>query len=463
MIRFARLFFGLSGFLICMQTPVAAEEGFAEGFKAALSKGPPAAAASLAEGQLALNPDDRTARFALGTAQFLSAVEALGQDLYRHGFNTDQFAYSLTMFTGRLSVPIPPNPAPEPVTFAALQRVLSDFADRLVQAEATLAAVPPGPVTLPLDLAAIRLDLNADGTVTDAEALGPLIRVSLRVSFPNGQSTFNFDESDVFWLRAYCHLLAGITDALLAHDWSEALDKTLHDLFPQAALTSAPLGEQLADQIARWGNGTEPEDFYDTHGYWTEDLSDPLYQEWIQSEQGLKWQDAQRTYYALFGSSIADAVAFVHLAHWKVIAPERMQSSRNHLLQMIAMSRANWASILAETDDTFEWLPGPQQQSWVPRMVVRRSTVDGWHRFLDQFEGVLEGRLLMPHWRFDRDRGINVRRMFEEPRTFDPVMLLQGVDALPYLEAGAMADDATASTAFRILDEGFLAYFIWFN
>lgn len=464
MMRIARFIVLSSTVLIGTLARADAEEGFAEAFMEALSNGPPAAGAALAEARLASDPGDRTARFALGTAQFLSAVEGLGRDLYRHGFATGRLSVAGSgMGLGLPRFAEQPTATPEPVTFAALQRVLADFGDRLMQAEATLAEVQPGPTVLPLDLAAIRLDMNGDGTVTDAEEIGPMIRGALGLSFPPEHSTFNFDESDVFWLRGYCHLLAGMTDFLLAYDWSQALDETMHNLFPEASLGSAPLGREFAGQLERLFNAEPARSFYEAYGYYAEDPADPLYAEWASSEEGQRWLDAERIQNALMFGAISDAVAFVHLTRWPVIAPERMRSSRDHLLQMIAMSRANWNSILAETDDDLEWVPGPEQTSWVPRLVVQRWTVDGWNRFLDQFEGVLEGRLLIPHWRFDRTRGLNVRRMFDEPRTFDPVMLLQGFGALPYLEPGTMADDATADTAFRILNQGFLGYFIWFN
>ena len=96
-------------------------------------------------------------------------------------------------------------------------------------------------------------------------------------------------------------------------------------------------------------------------------------------------------------------------------------------------------------------------------MRVTDELVTSWYGFLDGFEGVLEGRLLLPHWRFQGDRGLNIRRMMEEPRRFDLLMVLHGTGALPYIEEGKLAEGSTMQNAENILFGGLLAYFLWFN
>lgn len=142
--------------------------------------------------------------------------------------------------------------------------------------------------------------------------------------------------------------------------------------------------------------------------------------------------------------------------------PDRMRSGRAHLLKMIALSRENRARIGAETDDKRESVPGPAQTGIFERMRVNEGTVANWHMFLDEFEAILEGRRLIKHWRF-ATRGVNLRRMFEEPRRFDPVMIAQGSAVLPYLEKGDLVTGEFAGDMFDLFEGGFLAYFIWFN
>ena len=117
--------------------------------------------------------------------------------------------------------------------------------------------------------------------------------------------------------------------------------------------------------------------------------------------------------------------------------------------------------VLAETDDRREWIPSPKQSGVISRMRVNADRVAGWQKFLDEFEAILQGRKLIPHWRFEQ--GINLRRFFLEPRTFDIVMLALGPAALPYLEDGPTASGETWRHIVRLFEGDFFRYFIWFN
>lgn len=87
--------------------------------------------------------------------------------------------------------------------------------------------------------------------------------------------------------------------------------------------------------------------------------------------------------------------------------------------------------------------------------------VTGWQRFLDEFEAVLQGKKLIPHWRFDQ--GVNLRRIFLEPTTFDIVLLIQGSAAVHYLEDGELSSGETWDQITRIFGGDFFRYFVWFN
>ena len=94
-------------------------------------------------------------------------------------------------------------------------------------------------------------------------------------------------------------------------------------------------------------------------------------------------------------------------------------------------------------------------------MEVTQERIDGWNNFLDEFEAILQGKKLIPHWRFDE--GINIYRFFHEPRTFDIVLLIQGSAALPYLEEGELTTGETWNRIETLLGGDFFRYFIWFN
>ena len=146
-----------------------------------------------------------------------------------------------------------------------------------------------------------------------------------------------------------------------------------------------------------------------------------------------------------------------------MVEPERAASARLHLLSMIELSRESWRRIYAETDDDAEWIPSPSQTGRFRNLRVTDEIVQGWHGFLDEFEALLNGAKLVRHWRFAGDRGVNIRRMFTEPRRLDPVMIAAGPGALPYIEEGAVIDSDTVGTLFDIIGDGFFAYFVWFN
>ena len=97
----------------------------------------------------------------------------------------------------------------------------------------------------------------------------------------------------------------------------------------------------------------------------------------------------------------------------------------------------------------------------LPGLRVTEKRVKGWQSFLNEFEVVLQGRKLIPHFRFDK--GINVRRLFLEPRTFDPVLLIQGNGAVPYLEDGEKTTADTWQSILQLFEGNFLGYFFWFN
>ena len=59
--------------------------------------------------------------------------------------------------------------------------------------------------------------------------------------------------------------------------------------------------------------------------------------------------------------------------------------------------------------------------------------------------------------------GVNLKRVFEEPTTFDLVLWLQGSAALPYIEDGPVADAATWESIATTMSGDFMTYFVWFN
>lgn len=429
--------------ILCAQVAAAQETSdFNAAFEARLLAADIGGAIALAEDRLAAAPDDRQAQFALGTAEFLDAVENLTQALYRQGLNStehDPFP-SLLGFGVRslpfLRLPVPRNPAPEPFSADILRQDFLAFSADLARANASLAQVQPGDVILRLDIGKAALDMDGNGRADPNERLQTVIAAVafLEADPVKGFPIFAFDAADVVWLQGYSELLLGITDMILAHDWRDTVDYTFTTAFPAGDLRGAPMARAWSDAVAVLGKGGQ-------YGPWGSTAMN-----------------------AIQFAEPADLVAFIHLWRWPVLEPERLHTARLHLLKMIDLSRRNWELILAETDDDHEWIPAPwRQRPQFDRLVVTQEIVDGWADFLNQAQAVLEGRLLIPHWRFVGERGLNVMRMFEEPQTLDPLLLITGSGALPYLEDGPRAPGSTMSTGMNIVSGGLLAYFLWFN
>jgi hypothetical protein len=198
---------------------------------------------------------------------------------------------------------------------------------------------------------------------------------------------------------------------LLAHDWHESFDASFHIFFPRA---HSPFQEALAPP----GEG------------------------FLTSE-----------------TAIADLISFLHI-RWPVTEPARMAAVRDHLKQVTALSRQDFAAILAEKDNDHEWVPSPTQIGAAGSPVTAEQ-IAAWYRVLDEFDALLDGKKLMPHWRMKQ--GVNLRKVFEEPRPFDFILWITGPGALPYVEDGPVLTSAEWRDVIRAFDGQFGSYAIWFN
>ncbi|MFQ5624313.1 MAG: hypothetical protein ACE5FS_13075, partial [Paracoccaceae bacterium] len=402
--------------------------------------------------QARISEQGDAARFAYGLTLFFEAVEGLSADLYRYGLTGRGVDIPFVRF------PVPINPSPDPIDYARFRAVLQDFEDRLARSEKVLGEITDPDIQLPLRPVLARLDLDGNSFYETHERLAHVffpitfgrfiepdresrlwqeldhsIKAGDPSTFENLDIIFvlyGLDSADAVWLQGYCHLLSAMVDILLAHDWEDSFNQSFHVFFPRSDLPYSALNEVFE----------KPDEFTGFVG--THDVAVAF-----------------------------DIASFAVHSPWKVVEPGKMRAARGHLKAMIATSRRSWDLILGETDTlrteprprgaTVEWISAPDQHQPAWRGRVTKPVVDGWLKFLDAFEAMLDGVLLIPHWRFDE--GINVRRMFEDPRPLSPILLIQGADALPYLEDGPMADGAYMEEIMMLLDGDLLGYFIWFN
>jgi hypothetical protein len=374
----------------------------------------------LAEGEKAVNealnanPNDDRVRLGLGVVQFLRAVEARMQALHRYGYRADLGAGFLPVS----NLPVPPNADPKPLDYLGLRAFLQDWVNDLRKTEATLARVKDPQVKLPLHFGLIRLDFNGDGRRDEEETLWKIYARFNRNTAITAEEArgfvIAFDRGDVDWLRGYCHFLMAAGELVLAHDFSELFSNTAHVFF----------------------RGVKPRFPFLSGG-----------------------REGGRG----FGEFL-DLIAMIHLIRLPVAEPARLKVVVEHLQAMGDLSRSSWKAILAETDDDHEWIPNPKQATVVPGGQVTPEMVEGWTTFLDEFQEILAGRKLLPFWRGTNGRvGINLRRVFTDPRTLDLVLWVQGTAAAPYLEEGQVTSSEVWQRLNRVFRGEFIGFALWFN
>jgi hypothetical protein len=392
-----------------------------------LGQGKLVASASHFREAVGKQPSDHTARLALGLTEFLQALEFLGNANYRFGV----FNNSLTEELLLVRLPVPENPKPDQVSYGELRDVVAQFQQRLRAAEKTLAEVNTSDVYLPLYLGRVRLDLNGDGAMADEETLWRLMRVvSPQVEQAQGEAfSLGVDGADVHWLRGYCHFLQAACDVILAHDERQLFERCGHLVFPN--IQTPFLAPKDRVRIGEF---------------------DPR--------------------------TISDLIAAFHLIRFPVSSPERMRAAHEHLLSMVHESRRCWERALAERDDRNEWIPNPDQKG-VLQVAVPREMVTGWSEVLDEIERVLKGEKLIPYWRDnsswlfgfggdepnlpERGRGVNLRKIFYEPKEFDLILWIQGTGVESFLEEGPLSTPQAWTRMTQVFEGQFFGFAVWFN
>ncbi len=356
---------------------------------------------------------DPEARMALGFAQFMHSVERLVQGLHRYGLKSPT-----NPFLPIIRVPVPTNRQAEALDYSKLRALYQTLLDDLAATRATLAAIPSSSAKIVLDLNAVKI--NPGSVVT-----GPQNAMGLRdvIGAMGGRTGANgaaaswevaFDYSDTLWLAGYSHVLSAMIEFVMAHDWEKTYDATAHLFFdgarpPKDFLPAAPLDAMNA-----------------------------------------------------MGGGVADQIAFLHLMQWPAGDKVRMSAARGHLKSMIATSRQTWKAVLAETDDDREWLPSPTQHSRaVPSLPITADLVESWHKVLDEFDALLDGRALLAHWRFKK--GVDLKMFFEEPKPFDLVLAITGHGMTPFLKDGPVLDGTAWSRWNGLFRSNFLGYAFFIN
>ncbi|UYO00761.1 MAG: hypothetical protein KIT02_06015 [Devosia sp.] len=369
--------------------------------------------------------------FGLGLIETISSYESLAQALYRHGAiapSTPAAAFLLGMESDT-SPNRPANPDPEPLTYEGLRTILEEFVAGLDRARSAFdVAAVGGEYVLTIDPLRVRIDLDGDGLLGESETLAALLRDldAFDAPVPSGKTktkgeaalpdtTVGFDRADAIWFAGYSQVTAIPFDFLLAHDFSQFFEAAMHRIFPEADL---PMQDHAR------GSGTLMMD-----------------------------RDSD--------AFIADMVAAIHTADFPVTDSERLAGVLGRMKAVTELSRQNWAAIQLETDDNRELVPSPGQTSIVPDHAVTQEVVDAWMETLDTVDLILDGELLIPHWRFEQ--GFSLKAYFETATETDLVMLFTGQGALPFLRDGAVADEDSFAAGNAVFGDNWPNFIVWFN
>ncbi|MEY4984978.1 MAG: hypothetical protein RIR62_3244 [Pseudomonadota bacterium] len=361
------------------------------------------------EARLAALPAPAPAeRFALGGVRFLRAIEGTFQTRYRSGLQDPTGMVPLL----RLDQGSAPDAVFAPGDVAQLFREASDG---LAAARAPLDGLAGGAeFALEIRLADLWFDVNADGARTPDEDLLPLVGPAVM-----GWRWFDrdpaapapvirFDRADAAWLAAYTHLLQGVADLVLAYD-------------PTDALTRVAASQAAMDAIAP-----------------------PVFEEMFQLTPAV------------------DAIWVMLEALEQEPDAARMASARDHFLAMVAENRTFWATVAQETDDDAEWLPKDGQTSALG-LQLPAGTGATWLAVLADGEALLKGEKLVPYWRMSEGGGVNLARVFSEPRPVDLKDWIQGEGALPYLDKGPLVSGESWNSFSAMLGGDAMLFAIWLN
>jgi hypothetical protein len=348
-----------------------------------------------------------------GVWQFKTAIEHLGQSLYRFGLAAPDRSQAIMLPI--LRMPVPVNPKPDKITYADFRKILETLVLDLDASEQSLAKLGDADFKLPIDLATVNFDFDQDGKTSTLETL-PAVLAGLMPATDTAMPTkmmVHFDTADIYWLRGYSRFISGFAQFLLAHNFEQSFNGTFHIFFPSSGIE---LGNKL---------------------------------------------NANRSTAPYVDAEIGDLVALIHLINWPVVEPERLADVRVRLSAMAKLSPLSWAAARAETDNDFEWLPNAKQTAALTSGTNTDEVIDGWTAVMAEFDDVLNGKKLMPHWRFDK--GMNVKRFFETSKRFDLVLMITGTDAVNYLEEGPISSSTKWNELMRTFQGNFLGYALWFN
>jgi len=320
--------------------------------------------------------------FALAGLRFLGGVEAALQLRWQTGIRADWSELPI------LRLPIPENPTARPFVPADFTALITGLDADMEAAREALARLGDGPFALDIRLADLWFDIDGNGQRGKGEDIGSVAGLTLgggrMVNAAAADPVITFDTADAAWLSAYTNFLSGFASVTLAYDPEPAIQRVM---------------DSSAAIYALWGD-TPPPNALDM----------------------------------MFGRQV-DRIAMVLHALSKTPDKALAADAHAHFLAMITENRRFWSLVALEEDNHNEWVPNARQVSGLG-VFVPPETGERWLAVLAEAERALKGEVLIPHWRYGAEAGINLKRAFEDPPAVDLVTWIQGEGLLPYAEKG---------------------------
>ncbi|MCU0827620.1 MAG: hypothetical protein MUE52_09490 [Tabrizicola sp.] len=320
--------------------------------------------------------------FALAGLRFLGGVEQALQLRWQTGIRADWSELPI------LRLPIPENPAARPFEPSDFTALITGLDEDMEAARAALTQLGDKPFALEVRLPDLWFDINRNGSRDEGEDMASVAGLTLGggriMAVAVEDPVIRFDTADAAWLSAYSHFLSGFAATALAYDPEPAIKRVM---------------DSTAAIYALWGD-TPPPNAMDM----------------------------------MFGRQV-DRVAMVLFALSKTPDKTLAADAHAHFLAMIQDNRRFWSQVALETDNDREWVPNDTQVSGLGIMTPP-GLGERWQAVLADAEKLLKGEVLIPHWRFGAEAGINLKKAFENPPAVDLVTWIQGEGLLPYAEKG---------------------------
>lgn len=348
--------------------------------------------------------------FQLGILQFFKAVENLEQAWYNYGlYHTISIPF--------LRLPTLHNPHPKKLSYQDFREVFDAIQQDLMIAEASLAQVKADDIILPIYFGKAYLDIDKNNIKSSEESLSYIYKTISNANFSSQQAqefVIHLDKGDIYWLRAYMHLLSGLVEFFLAYDHEKLFHHSAFQIFPN--------------------------------------IETP-YKYLKKSEN--------------FSINVIDNIAFIHLLNFPLKQPYRTQTALQHFETTIQLSKIAWQYYQQETDDNYEWIPNAQQTGVIPNIKITQEMIDSWLLLLDEVELLLKGEKLIRYWWVNTDDALNIRTIFLNPQPFDLVLWVQGSAIFPYLEKITNETQITPASFWGTINQVFngrlIGFAIWFN